>query len=188
VSARGLLAYVMGPSGAGKDTLLAGARAALDPAAWIFAHRYITRPPSPGDENFVSLAPAEFAARRERGLFAFHWRARGVDYGIGSEIESWRAHGLAVVVSGSRADWRTGAPARAGAVPVLITAPASLLAARLTARGRDPDVAARLARADEFAIDAPGLVRVDNSGCVAEGTASLVASLIALRTRNAAAA
>lgn len=188
MSARGLLAYVMGPSGAGKDTLLAGARAILDPAAWIFAHRHITRPPMPGDENFVSLAPAEFAARRDAGLFAFHWRARDVDYGIGIEIETWRARGLAVVVSGSRADWRAGAPARAGAVPVLITAPARILAARLTARGRDTDIERRLARADEFALDAPGLIRIDNSGTAAEGIATLVEALNALRTRNAAAA
>lgn len=187
MSAQGALAYVMGPSGAGKDTLLGGARAVLDPSIWIFAHRYITRPPMPEDENFVSLAPAEFAARRNAGFFAFHWRARDVGYGIGREIETWRASGLSVVVSGSRADWRTGAPARAGAVPVLITAPAWLLADRLTARGRDPDVGARLARADEFTIDAPDLIRIDNSGTVAEGVASLVAALDALRARSAAA-
>ncbi|MFM7344953.1 MAG: phosphonate metabolism protein/1,5-bisphosphokinase (PRPP-forming) PhnN [Tagaea sp.] len=188
MSARGLLAYVMGPSGAGKDTLLAGARAVLDPSVWVFAHRYITRPPMPEDENFMSLSPAEFDARREAGLFAFHWRAREVDYGIGAEIETWRARGLAVVVSGSRADWRTGAPACAGAVPVLITAPPELLAARLATRGRDPDIERRLARADEFAIDAPDTIRIDNAGTVAEGVAAFVATLNALRTRNVAAA
>jgi ribose 1,5-bisphosphokinase len=142
----------------------------------------------PEDENFVSLTSTEFAARREAGLFAFHWRAREVDYGIGSEIQAWRAKGFAVVVSGSRAEWRTGAPARAGAVPVLITVPARLLAGRLSARGRDADIEKRLARADEYTIDAPDLIRIDNSGTVAEGVASFVAALIALRTRSAAAA
>jgi ribose 1,5-bisphosphokinase len=187
MSARGPLAYAMGPSGAGKDTLLAGARAILDPAEFAFAHRYITRPPAPNDENFVSLAPAEFAARRKAGLFAFHWRARDVDYGIGAEIEDWRAKGLCVVVSGSRADWTGGAPAAAGAVPVLISAPAALLAQRLVARGRDPDVAERLARADAFDINTPGLIRIDNAGTVAEGVAALTAALTALRTRSATA-
>lgn len=187
MNARGALAYVMGPSGAGKDTLLTGARARLDPARFAFAHRYITRPPMPNDENFVALTPAEFAARARAGLLAFAWRARGVDYGIGIEIEDWRARGLSVVVSGSRADWTTGAPARAGAVPVLVTARADILAARLDARGRDPDVAARLARADAFDIEAPDLVRIDNSGAVEDGIDRLVAALIDLRTDSAAA-
>jgi ribose 1,5-bisphosphokinase len=185
VNARGPLAYVMGPSGAGKDTLLSGARAILDPARFAFAHRYITRPPMPEDENFVSLAPAEFAARRAAGLFAFHWRARDVDYGIGIEIESWRARGLTVVVSGSRADWQSGAPQAAGAIPVSIAAPARLLAERLHARGRDADVDRRLDRAKEFEIAAPDLIRIDNDGTVAEGIAKLVAALTALRTRSA---
>jgi ribose 1,5-bisphosphokinase len=188
VNARGALVYAMGPSGAGKDTLLAGARAILDPARFVFAHRYITRPPMPEDENFVSLSPSEFAARRGAGLFAFHWRARDVDYGIGIEIETWRANGLTVVVSGSRADWQTGAPAAAGAVPVLITAPPRLLAERLGARGRDADIDRRLDRAKEFEIDAPGLIRIDNDGTIAEGVAQLAAALIALRTRSAEAA
>jgi ribose 1,5-bisphosphokinase len=188
VNARGAVAYVMGPSGAGKDTLLTGARARLDPARFVFAHRYITRPPMPHDENFVALTSAEFAARSLAGLFAFAWRARDVDYGIGIEIEEWRARGLTVVASGSRADWTTGAPTRAGAVPILVTARADILAARLETRGRDPDVAARLARAGAFDIDAPDLVRIDNSGTVEDGVDRLVAALIDLRKRSAAAA
>lgn len=184
----GGLAYVMGPSGAGKDTLLTGARAALDPAHFAFAHRYISRPPFAGDENFVSLSASEFAARRDAGLFAFHWRARDVDYGIGIEIETWRAQGLTVVVSGSRADWESGAPACAGAIPLLITAPAEILAARLNARNRDPDIARRLARANEFSIAAANLVRIDNSGEIEDGIAALAGGLNAIRNGSAAAA
>ena len=57
------LVYVMGPSGAGKDTLLRAARARLEGGDVFFAHRYITRDPVPGDENFIALSPAEFEAR-----------------------------------------------------------------------------------------------------------------------------
>ena len=67
-----------------------------------FAHRYITRPADAGGENHVALSRAEFALRRAHGLFAFHWQAHGNDYGIGREIQAWRAAGLTVVVSGSR--------------------------------------------------------------------------------------
>ncbi len=43
--------YVMGPSGAGKDSVLDRARALLSVNATIaFAHRYITRPSDIGGE------------------------------------------------------------------------------------------------------------------------------------------
>lgn len=180
----------MGPSGAGKDTLLALARARLAGEPFAFAHRYITRAPVAGDENFVSLTPAEFDVRRAEGLFAFAWNARGVDYGIGYEIALWREAGLTVVVSGSRADWLGGAPARAGAVPILVDAAPATLAARLAARGReDPtQIAARLARAAAFDTEFPGLVRIDNDGAPETAAAALVTALRAIRDGNVAAA
>ena len=88
----GALVYVMGPSGAGKDSVLERARALLSADLPIaFAHRYITRPADVGGENHVALSRAEFALRRAHGLFAFHWHAHGNDYGIGQEIHAWRA-------------------------------------------------------------------------------------------------
>jgi ribose 1,5-bisphosphokinase len=180
----------MGPSGAGKDTLLAIARARLAREGFAFAHRYITRQPVTDDENYVSLTREEFAARRDAGLFAFAWNARGVDYGIGREIALWREAGLTAVVSGSRADWLGGAPARAGAVPILVDAAPATLAARLAARGREdaPQIAARLARAGAFDLEAPGLVRIDNDGAPETAAAALVTALRAIRDGSAAAA
>ncbi len=106
----GSLVYVMGPSGAGKDSVLSRARALLPPEApVVFAHRYITRPADTGGENHVAVTRAEFAMRRAHGLFAYHWGAHGNDYGVGREIHDWRAAGLTVVVSGSRDHFlRTG--------------------------------------------------------------------------------
>ena len=67
----GSLVYVMGPSGAGKDSVLGRARSLLPPAApVVFAHRYITRPAEAGGENHVALTRDEFATRRACGLFA----------------------------------------------------------------------------------------------------------------------
>src|ERR1700722_10988516 len=89
------LVYVMGPSGAGKDSVLNRARALLGAdAPVVFAHRYITRPAEAGGENHVALSPEEFAVRRAHGLFAFHWQAHGNEYGIGREIHAWRKAGL----------------------------------------------------------------------------------------------
>src|SRR5262245_3262756 len=139
----------MGPSGAGKDTLLRYARTRLDGRAIMFAHRYITRPPREHGENHVALSPAEFALLRARGGFALDWAAHDMLYGIGIEMRTWLAAGLCVVVSGSRAEWPNAVAALPGMLPVLITAQPDVLASRLGARGREDREAidARLARA-----------------------------------------
>src|ERR1700730_6969832 len=83
---RGRLVAVMGPSGAGKDALIAYVRPRVDPARIVFGHRYITRPADAGGENHVALSPAEFAARRAAGLFALAWESHGLGYGIDGEV------------------------------------------------------------------------------------------------------
>jgi ribose 1,5-bisphosphokinase len=178
----------MGPSGAGKDTLLNAARASLDGQGFAFAHRYITRPPVPGDEVFVPLTTQEFAARKAAGLFAFDWQARDVGYAIGSEIAHWRQAGLTVVVSGSRADWAAGKPAAAGAIPVLIEASSAVLAARLAARAREDatEIEARLARAAALESAIPNSVRIDNSGALDASVAAFVAALKQIQAASAA--
>ena len=51
----------MGPSGAGKDSILDRARVLTLPGTpVVFAHRYITRPAGSGGENHVALSAAEF--------------------------------------------------------------------------------------------------------------------------------
>ncbi len=103
------LFYVMGPSGAGKDSLLAYARARIGPGAAspgsapvLFAHRYITRAPSEG-ENHIALSHAEFALRHSLGCFSLDWKSHDCRYGIGVEIDAWLAAGASVVINGSRA-------------------------------------------------------------------------------------
>ncbi len=55
----GRLFYVVGASGAGKDSLIEYARNALGSRdAVVFAHRYITRPPTARGENHVALSAA----------------------------------------------------------------------------------------------------------------------------------
>ncbi|MGC2855393.1 phosphonate metabolism protein/1,5-bisphosphokinase (PRPP-forming) PhnN [Novispirillum sp. DQ9] len=172
----GRLIYVMGPSGAGKDTLLAGLRATLPAGAAVtFAHRYITRPADAGGENHVALSAAEFALRLERGLFALHWDSHGLRYGIGREIDLWMAAGLTVVVNGSRGAMDEALLAYPDMRPVAITADPAVLRARLEARGRETaaEIAERLARAAAFPLDHPAIARVDNSGAVADAVARL---------------
>jgi ribose 1,5-bisphosphokinase len=167
----------MGPSGAGKDTVLRLARGALAPGEKIaFAHRYITRPADPRHENYVALSAVEFETRHVAGLFAFDWQAYGFRYGVGIEIEAWRQARFVVVVSGSREHFRTLRPRPNYLIPVLITAPPEILAQRLAGRARE-DVAARgqrLLRAELFALADPAVVALDNSGPPDQAGAALL--------------
>jgi ribose 1,5-bisphosphokinase len=139
-----MLVLVVGPSGAGKDTLLTLARVALagDPR-FRFVRRVITRPAEAGGEDHEPVSVAEFAARD----FALSWQAHGLHYGIPADVADDIARGVVVVANVSRsiiADAAARFPARV----IEVTAPGELLVARLAARGRETaaEAANRLAR------------------------------------------
>ena len=185
----GALIYVMGPSGAGKDSVLGRARALLPAEAPVaFAHRYITRPHEVGGENHIALSRAEFAVRRAHGLFAYHWHAHGNDYGVGREIHDWRAAGMTVVVSGSRDHFQRAGGLDSLARPVLITASPERLQQRLASRGRESalEAAERLDRADAYAIDDPRLVTIVNDGALDDAARAFVTLLSRLGWSGAA--
>jgi ribose 1,5-bisphosphokinase len=155
----------MGPSGAGKDSVLRYARANLDRREKIvFAHRYITRPADASGENHIALTHAEFATRKAAGLFAFDWQAHDTCYGIGIEVRTWRERGLTVVINGSREHFCELKPEPKTIVPVMITAPAEILAQRLAGRGRETEaqILSRLQRTPETPDNLATIV-IDNS-------------------------
>ena len=165
------LIYIMGPSGSGKDSLMAEARLRLPAEApVVFAHRYITRPADAGGENHVALSRAEFQLRLSRGLFALSWESHGFAYGIGREIDIWMEAGLSVVANGSREALSRAVMAYPELLPVLVDVPEEILRQRLGARGREDagEIKARLARARMAVTETPALVRFDNSGPLAE--------------------
>ncbi len=175
----GRILYVMGPSGAGKDTLIARVREALGGRGrTLFAHRYITRPPEPGGENHVWLLPAEMAQRAAMGLFLFAWESHGHRYGIGIEVRRWLAAPANVVVNGSRRHLREAMERAPDLVPILIEAPESVLRQRLLARGRESpeEIEARLAQARMGPGALPAHARrVRNDASVEAGTKALLA-------------
>ena len=171
----GRLIVVVGPSGAGKDTLIEGALAALPHVTRI--RRVITRPEAAGGEDYEGVSAETFRARSDAGDFAIEWEAHGLSYGIPAEIDAWLAQGETLLFNGSRATL----PALQIAYPeieiVLVTAPVEVLAARLATRGRESeaDIAERLARQ---VTPPPDRARVVvNSGSLEEGIASLIAAL-----------
>ncbi|OOG43627.1 hypothetical protein B0E51_02230 [Rhodanobacter sp. C05] len=171
----GRLYYVMGPSGAGKDSVLGWVRSHGVSHDVICAHRYITRPAQAGGENHVALSEAEFLLRVHRGLFALTWRAHGLHYGIGREIEHWLERGAKVMVNGSRDAYLQALERYPALQPVLITASRETMATRLASRGRETseDIAARLARSDAYQMPA-GVLVIHNDGDLAEAGAALL--------------
>lgn len=171
----GCLVLVVGPSGAGKDTLIRLARVALtgDPR-YVFPRRLVTRPPS-GDEDNDEIDPAAFDRGCAAGAFTLQWRAHGLGYAIPAQAADRVAGGHVVVCNVSR---RIVEEARERGLPVSVvevTAPPEILARRIAARGRpeDGDLAARLAREARVRADLTLL----NTGAPEDAAARLTAHL-----------
>lgn len=174
MQAAGVLILVVGPSGAGKDTLLDAARAELaNDARFRFVRRVITRPAGAGGENHEAVTEAEFARR----TFSLSWQAHGLRYGLPADIADDIRAGRVVVANASRA--AIAEAARRFPVRVIeVVASAATLASRLAARGRETeaDIAARLGRQAEIPTGVR-VVRIANDGAMAEGIGRFLAAL-----------
>ncbi|BBO01044.1 MULTISPECIES: phosphonate metabolism protein/1,5-bisphosphokinase (PRPP-forming) PhnN [Bradyrhizobium] len=144
----GRLVLVVGPSGAGKDTLLRLAQAAcVDDHDIVFPRRIVTRESS-ADEDNVALGFDQFRRACEHGDFAVHWDAHGHSYALPLAINEDIRAGRTVVANVSRTVIGALRQTYADVVVVAITAPPDVLAARLAARARQSDgnIAERLTR------------------------------------------
>ncbi len=166
-----MLVLVVGPSGAGKDTLLEGARKALPDAR--FVRRVITRPAEAGGEDHEAVNEAAFLQR----TFALQWGAHGLRYGIPADIADDLARGGVVVANVSRGAIAEAA-SRFSVHVIEVTAPPDVLAVRLSARGRETeaDVAARLSRSVPLP-EGVAVTRVTNDGKQEDGVARFVAAV-----------
>ncbi|MEO9615418.1 MAG: phosphonate metabolism protein/1,5-bisphosphokinase (PRPP-forming) PhnN [Nitratireductor sp.] len=180
---QGAFVAVVGPSGAGKDTLMSYARGRLsgeDGHAVHFVRRVITRAPDGGTEDHDALSVQAFLEAKANGAFALSWVAHGLHYGLPAVVDDRIAAGATVVANLSR----TAIPAlraryRNVAVAFVTAAPA-IRAARLAARGRETreEILARLSRAaaGEDEIPAPVTV-IQNDDTLEAGGAALVAAI-----------
>ena len=173
-----MLILIVGPSGAGKDTLLNGVRDLLDDHAPVrFVRRVITRPGDMGEEAHESVAEQEFTLRETAGDFALAWRAHGLHYGIPADIAIDLAQGRIVIANVSRAVVAEAAQ-RFPVGVIEITAPPEVLAARLAQRGREDadDMARRLSRAIELPLPVDR-ERVVNDGPPDQGARRLLSAI-----------
>lgn len=162
--------YLMGPSGAGKDSLIEAARERLQARGCRVARRVITRSAEAVGEDAIAVSFEEFEKRLQAGDFAMSWRANGLAYGISREIDEWLAAGYQVLVNGSRGYLGEARKRYPDLQPILLVVDAAVLKSRLLSRGREPlnEIDARLARNASFADVAIGtgkqLMQLDNSG------------------------
>jgi len=186
----GVLVVVVGPSGAGKDTLIALARTlCADDARIVFPRRIVTRAPSAAEDH-DSATPAQFDAAIGQGAYAFWWEAHGLKYALPAAIDTELRAGKTVVCNVSRAVVHQLRARYARLTAVLVTAPKDVLLARLAARGRESggDVAERLDRAEAAADDFKPDMVIENISDPDLGASRLAQVLREATTQVAAAA
>jgi thymidine phosphorylase len=176
----GTFFLVVGPSGAGKDSLIDGARALLEPTGrYVFARRVVTRPAgSPGEDHEAATDEA-FDAREAEGDFLITWGAHGLRYGLPAELKRLVEAGRNVIANGSRATIAALAARLPRFVVVEVTAPPEVLAARIARRGRESGEAIekRLSRTVEPRPDGIRAATICNDQSVEIGIERFVAAV-----------
>lgn len=172
---RGGFILIVGPSGAGKDTLIDRAKEALAAdERFIFAKRIVTRE-STRWEDHDTLDVATFDAHQAKGQFALSWLAHGLGYAIPRTLIDEALGGKIVICNVSRtvlAEARLRLP---NVSVIEITATLATLEQRLKNRSRDGEegISARLERS-VLAYDHPADLVIHNDGPPEEGAALLI--------------
>jgi len=173
----GRLIAVVGPSGVGKDSLMAGLRAAM-PGIYL-VRRVITRAPQLGGEDYDGVTEAEFQGMVDNGAFAVHWGAHGHFYGIPVTVRYQLNRGTDCLANFSRRALLDGARAFPRFQVLNVTAAPETLARRLAMRGRETpeDIAKRLAQADKPLPEGLQVIHLANDGPLSETVARATAAL-----------
>jgi len=149
----GQLVCVVGPSGAGKDTLLHWLVAHWPgPAPLHWARRTITRPADAGGEPHEAMDTPAFERLRDANAFAWHWTAHGLHYGVRHTELQGLTSGACVLLNGSRGHLGAATARFPGMAVLHITASADTLTARLQARQRESeeDIRERVLRTQQL--------------------------------------
>jgi len=171
----GRIFAVVGPSGAGKDSLISAVSQTLPELHVV--KRVITRPSDAGGEDFEGVSEAEFQRRKLDGAFVLVWKAHGLCYGIPASAAEALGNGKDVLFNCSRAVLPDAAKAFPQLAVIHVTACPEVLAHRLAKRGRETakDILARLSRASLALPEGLNVCEIDNSGRLDTAVAALLA-------------
>jgi ribose 1,5-bisphosphokinase len=137
VKSPGVFVAIVGPSGAGKDSLIRGLSERLTARDGVLIARRVVTRPSDAYEDHDTLDEAAFADAEKAGRFALSWSAHGLRYGVPVTIDGAIVEGRIVVCNVSRSAVAAARRRYARSRVVLVTARPEILAARLAARGRE---------------------------------------------------
>lgn len=163
---QGCLFLVVGPSGAGKDSLLDGARDHFKKDRRIvFPRRHITRDKDAGGEDHIAMTLKDFQRREREGGFALSWGAHNLLYGIDKSVEDDLSNGINVVINVSRSVIDQALATYETVKVLSIHVDQDVLKERLLKRGRESqaDIDRRLQRAHAFSVEGPHVIKIDNS-------------------------
>lgn len=171
---------VVGPSGVGKDTLIGGARKALEAdRRFSFVRRLVTGQSDADLEDHIGIDPEEFHKKRLAGRYAMTWQAHGLDYALPMGVDTDLALGRVVVANISRHVVSDAVSKYPMCRVIQVSAEISLRAERLARLGREnrDQIAARLAREGAALPADVSPIVVDNSSSVAIGVTAFVMAL-----------
>ena len=176
---KGRLLYLMGASGAGKDTVLDGVKTQLGSRVYI-APRIITRHCTPTEKRAINVSSEQFQIMHAQGLLAMAWYANGLSYGIHRDIHHHLERGCDVLVNGSRAYLPQASLDFPTLQPVLLRVDSDTLKQRLIQRKRETrqQIQERLERNAQFShlSDLSGAsqpILINNSGPAEHAIAAL---------------
>lgn len=168
---------VVGPSGVGKDSLMAGIAAACPAIRRV--RRTITRAPDLGGEDYDAVSPEQFVKAVAAGAFCLHWSAHGLSYGIPRSALDDTARGIDCLANLSRAALTKAAGVFPRLLVLNVTATPETLARRLKGRARegDAEIARRLARAQTPLPAGLDILTLPNDGALGDTVSRAVALL-----------
>ncbi|MBA4783314.1 MAG: phosphonate metabolism protein/1,5-bisphosphokinase (PRPP-forming) PhnN [Rhizobiales bacterium] len=163
---QGALVLIVGPSGAGKDTLIAWLKANLLNPDILFARRVVTRAPDDVFEDHLAMSEEDFHRMRQEGAFAVTWQAHGLHYAIPKDVLDHIRQGGVAVANGSRRVLDAFAEVFPTMVVIVLTVERTVLARRLAARGRETEseIAERLKPVAMTSDARFNCLEIDNSG------------------------
>ena len=178
MSAPGVFIAIVGPSGAGKDSLIR-ALAERMPASKLFVARRVITRPSDANEDHDTLDDQSFDAARQAGRFALSWDAHGLKYGVPVAVDAAVADGKVVICNVSRGAVVFARQRFKRCWVIEVTASDEILCARLAARGRETAEAraGRIARAHSVEVDVSPDATIHNDGAL-EDAAEAFAALV----------